>query len=288
MSLRIIGAGADDAEIAFINASAAYEARFGILPELFAMDYNLIDEIVDDDPDTEQAFTVPPMVTNLEPLRFFYNGLSQVDDIAACIYFYRTLEYFSFFTNANEMTKLRHDAAVSDTDFSRKILELVSRDEKGPVFKLIAALADGTILASAVTDGLIKSPVANVLCEALYAFRNSIVHGKFSYGYSLQSDLSSTRISMFPGGRHCSATWRGGPWTITERSGYDTHLRSRSASTICPISTTSLAYTDLTAPAVALDPLTCAATGKPNTPRNPSAPAASSTAAWPPPPPRPR
>ena len=187
MSLRIVGAGADDAEIAFINASAAYEAKFGLLPELFPLDYDLLHEIVDDDPYVEQAFIIPPMVTNLDPMRFYYNGLSQVDGIAACIYFYRTLEYFSFFTNASEMMKLRHDTAISDADFSRKILDLVSRDEKGPVFKLIAALADSTVLAGAVTDGLIKTPITNLLCEALYGFRNSIVHGKFSYGYSLKS-----------------------------------------------------------------------------------------------------
>jgi hypothetical protein len=85
------------------------------------------------------------------------------------------------------MNRLRHDATTSDADFARRVLDMVTRDEKGPIFKLITALADPAMLAAAVTDGLIKSAVPNVLCEELYSFRNSITHGKFSYGYSLHS-----------------------------------------------------------------------------------------------------
>jgi hypothetical protein len=81
--------------------------------------------------------TLCPLVTNLDPLRFYYNGMAQVDNVAACIYFYRTLEYFSFFTNATEMNRLRHDPNLSDADFSSRLLDLVSRDEKGPIFRLI-------------------------------------------------------------------------------------------------------------------------------------------------------
>ena len=58
---------------------------------------------------------------------------------------------------------------------------------RSEIFKLITSLADTAILDGAVTDGLIKNPLANVLCDAFYTFRNSIVHGKFSYGYSLLS-----------------------------------------------------------------------------------------------------
>jgi hypothetical protein len=187
MSVRIVGAGPDEAELAFLNACTAYEEKFGVLPDMFPVftvlepDY---DEPSDDEP---QLFPAPPIITSLDPLRFYFNGMAQPDDIAACIYFYRTLEYFSFFTNATEMNRLRHDATTSDADFARKVLDMVSRDEKGPIFKLIATLADQAMLAAAVTDGLIKNPVANLLCEELYGFRNSIVHGKFNYGYSLQS-----------------------------------------------------------------------------------------------------
>ena len=128
----------------------------------------------------------------------YYNGLSQVDDIAACIYFYRVLEYFSFFVNAGEMTKLRHDQTISDADYSRKIIDLVHRDEKGPIFKLIVTLVDKTMIAQSLTEGLIKTPTANVLCESVYTFRNSIVHGKFSHGFILQSGSVLDEDIMIP------------------------------------------------------------------------------------------
>jgi hypothetical protein len=185
LSLRIFGVGADEAEIAFLNAMNAYEEKFGVLPDLFPIDHVIFDD--EETEHEEQIYIAPPMVTNLDPLRFYYNGLTQIDHVAACIYFYRTLEYFSFFTNATEMNRLRHYPNLSDADFSRRLLDLVSRDEKGPIFRLITTLADAAILDGAVTDGLIKNALVNVLCEALYTFRNSIVHGKFSYGYSLLS-----------------------------------------------------------------------------------------------------
>lgn len=186
LSLRIIGIGVDEVEAAFLSACSAYEAKFGELPTLYPLqDLSFEDEF--DDVDEPEIIVIPQIVMNIEPLRFFYNGLSQVDDAAACIYFYRVLEYFSFLTNANEMKKLRHDDKLSDVEFSKRILDLVSRDEKGPIFKLITTLIDSAMLATAVSDGLIAKNEATILCEGLYGFRNSIVHGKFSYGYALQS-----------------------------------------------------------------------------------------------------
>jgi hypothetical protein len=43
-------------------------------------------------------------------------------------------------------------------------------------------------IVQAQLDGLIDNTSPNALCEAIYAFRNSIVHGKLSYGYVLQSE----------------------------------------------------------------------------------------------------
>jgi hypothetical protein len=100
------------------------------------------------------------------------------------------------------MRRLRHDGSISDADFSKKILELVTKDEKGPIFKLIASLADDRLLAAAVVDGLIESPVNHVLAAEVYGLRNSIVHGKFSYGYSLQAGSVLDKDLVMP-------RWRG-------------------------------------------------------------------------------
>lgn len=190
-SLQIFGVDADEVKSAFICACAAYRDKFGILPVLFSLDDSFLFSGVDEDEENNigehELVTMPPIITNIEPLRFLYSGLLQRDDAAACIYYYRVLEYFSFFTNAREMKKLRHDDTISDADFPKRILDFITKDEKGPIFKLIISIVDDGMLASAASEKLIGNAAGNSLCEALYAFRNSIVHGKFSYGYALQS-----------------------------------------------------------------------------------------------------
>jgi hypothetical protein len=190
VSLRIVGVGIDEVEAAFIFACNAYKQKFGATPVLFELDdsflYSNDDEESEKQP-TEDVLMISPLVINVEPLRFLYNGLLQHDDAAACIYYYKVLEYFSFFTNATEIKKLRHDGTISDADFSQRVLELISRDEKGHIFKLIASVADTGVIKKAMSEGLVANTVPNLLSENLYAFRNSVVHGKFSYGYVPQS-----------------------------------------------------------------------------------------------------
>lgn len=189
-SVRLTGVGADEVEAAFLNACASYEARFGAVPVLYPIDEDKLlefwfEEVEEPEP---EYVTAPPITTNIEPLRFYYSGVAQTDDAGACIYFYRVLEYFSYFTNASEMRRMRHDGTVSDAEFSKRVLDLITRDEKGPILRLIASLADAGILGSAMSEGLIQKEAAPLLADAVYALRNSIVHGKFSYGYALHSD----------------------------------------------------------------------------------------------------
>jgi hypothetical protein len=44
--------------------------------------YEVEYEPAEDDP---EIYPAPPIVTNRDPLRFYYNGMAQPDDIAACI-----------------------------------------------------------------------------------------------------------------------------------------------------------------------------------------------------------
>ncbi|WP_210213699.1 hypothetical protein, partial [Sinorhizobium meliloti] len=105
-----------------------------------------------------------------QPLRFYYAGLAQEDAVAACIYFYRVIEFYSFMTHEAMIRRLRHDGSLTDHEFSRKILDVVTRDEKGPVFRLIAAVADNDLLERAKTEGVVQNALANVLAESVYAF----------------------------------------------------------------------------------------------------------------------
>lgn len=197
---RIVGAGHDEAEIAFINAAVRYNESFGALPRIYAMDETLLfgEEIESGLPIV--AMQEPP-VGDIDPIRFLYHGISQVDDAAACLYFYRVLEYYSFLTNKKQMNLLRHSSTLSDDDFAKQILQLVTRDEKGPFLKLINAIADSASLKHAVSSGVIKDETSAVLGESIYAFRNSIVHGKHSYGYSLQSGSVLSENSLLPAWR---------------------------------------------------------------------------------------
>jgi hypothetical protein len=187
-SLRIVGVSIEDVEATFICACEAYRTKYRHVPVLFSLDDSfLYEDDIEMDAKAPEIVTSPPITTNIEPLRFLYSWLLQRDDAAACIYYYRVLEYFSFFTNATEMKKLRHDSNVSDADFSKRVLDLITKDERGPIFKLISLIVNDELLDNSKSEGLIDNNSPNALCEAVYAFRNSIVHGKFSYGYALQS-----------------------------------------------------------------------------------------------------
>lgn len=66
----------------------------------------------------------------------------QHDSSAACVYLYRIIEYYAFFMTAQQMSTLRHDRTVSDADFSRKMMEVAFRDEKGPLHRTISTIVD--------------------------------------------------------------------------------------------------------------------------------------------------
>lgn len=187
MSLRMVNVEMEEVEAAFVNSCIKFEARYGYVPELFEIDESKIFFDTDITKDDTNLQVGPPIFTNLEPLRFFFGGISQNDAASSCIYFYKVLEYFAFYVNVSDVRSLRHDMSVSDIEFSKKILDVVFRDEKGPLFRLISNIVDDHFLMRAHAEGLIDNKAIRNLQENLYAFRNSIVHGKFSYGYSLNS-----------------------------------------------------------------------------------------------------
>lgn len=53
--------------------------------------------------------------------------------------------------------------------------------------KLINLIADQSSLSEAVTAKVIEDPDRRKLGEAIYSFRNSIVHGKYGSNYALHS-----------------------------------------------------------------------------------------------------
>jgi hypothetical protein len=185
-SARIVGATPDQAEIAFINGCMHYFELTGQLPTPVSMNVDFLFDEAEEAPEPDLKITSPPF-GDVEPLRFYYHGLSQTDGVSASIYFFRVLEYYSFLTNQAKLAVLRQDQSLSTNEFAKRILELLTKDEKGPLLKLVVQLADEALLARAVSQGVIQHSNASQLGETLHSFRNSIVHGKFSHGYELQS-----------------------------------------------------------------------------------------------------
>lgn len=184
-TVRILGAPHGAAEVAFFNACRIHFQLTGFWPKLMTLD---LDWDETEEVGELEHLSAPPMCTDVEPLRFLNSAMNQRDDTAACVSLYRVVEYFSFRENATAMGTLRHDATLSDADFSKKVLDLVFKDEKGPIFKTVKTLADAPLLTWSASQGLVIAPVASQLAEALYSFRNAIVHGKHSSGFLLHSE----------------------------------------------------------------------------------------------------
>ncbi|WP_374314118.1 hypothetical protein [Dongia sp.] len=196
-TVRIIGCSVELAETMFINAAIHYHDRYRILPEPMEMRHLEWLDTEDLDGVEKNIITLPPANIEHEPLRFHYNGLSQVDGVAACIYHYRVLEYFAFFRQHKDIGRLRHDGAISDFAFMREMATRLFRDEKGPLVVLVKEIANGEIVELAVQQGILRDgEKAHDLAARLYEFRNSIVHGKQMDNYLTPSPVITTERTV--------------------------------------------------------------------------------------------
>ncbi|HEY9235231.1 MAG TPA: hypothetical protein VIP08_09380 [Phenylobacterium sp.] len=187
-SLRITNCSLETVERYVIAAFLEYKKEIGFLPGIQQIDFGQLEfgEELDTEAEGRGVVRAPPVVTDIEPLRFYMAGLNS-DDEAACLSFYRVLEYYAFMQQAVQVTTLRRDPTVSDADFTRRTLEIASREEKGPIFKLLGEITTPDILQAAVNGGVVKEARQTLINEALYAYRNSIVHGKFGSAFTLRS-----------------------------------------------------------------------------------------------------
>lgn len=187
--LRIANCPPDAVERTVIAAILSYRDEIGSLPEVLQIDLEklIYEEELDTGEGGRGVVPVGPTITDLEPLRFYLAGLQSEDDEAACLSFYRVLEYYAFMQQAEQITALRRDRAVSDAEFTRKTVDLASREEKGPLFRLLQQITTADMLATARSEGAISETRQDQLNEGVYAYRNSIVHGKFGSAFTLRS-----------------------------------------------------------------------------------------------------
>lgn len=188
-SIRIYGLGKDDAELGFANAAMLYHNLHEVIPRLLSLDLDFLWEEggEGDEQLAVEMQVATPIIEDIIPLRFLYSGLSMADDEAACIWLYKAIEYYSTQTNFKAFQAVRHDGSVSDADYIKKVTELVTKDEKGLIYRLVKEVASDEVVELAHSLDLIQSLSKHDLADRLYAHRNSIVHGKHSYGFDLKS-----------------------------------------------------------------------------------------------------
>lgn len=183
-SCRIVGVQADDVELVLLNGFAKYEELHGILPSpsnILEFDWMAWQDKAEAEPEAHsEGDTVFPsaVLGDIEPLRCMFYATNATEPAAACIQFYRVLEFYAFLSLTRNMGVLRRDSDVSDREFLFKSAQLLTKEEKGPIIKLVADLATKDLLDFAVAEGLVKGPDRAALGNALYDFRNSIVHAK--------------------------------------------------------------------------------------------------------------
>lgn len=175
-TVRIVGASSEHAEAYLLNALRLYSDRYGIEPSTMRI---APVEWWDDEKEREAPTGLASVPIDLEPLRFDYHARRESDDSAACVQFYRILEFYAFFDLESSVAKLRNDPKLSDREFLVRVAGVIARDERTPVIRLVAKLARTPLLRRAAKAGLIAQPQAELLGSAIYDLRNSVVHAKY-------------------------------------------------------------------------------------------------------------
>ena len=180
-SVRIWGRPVDFIESQLLHAvillKKQYNLRFHLFPLL---DEEYPEGSLTADRDRVTQIQAPGAVLDIEPLRLFYSGMRQTDHSYAFLQYFRVLEFYSVYRLHGEVDKHRRDPQLGSRDFIKTIAGILRPDDKSAIGQLVALLADSAILDEASKRGLVASPARPAtLANALYEFRNSVVHAKY-------------------------------------------------------------------------------------------------------------
>ena len=182
-TLRIWGATPDTAEAHVLTACRHLRDDADTECSLWSLDCGY-----PEDPEPIEApisLRRPSVISDIEPLRLYYSGLVEPEDILAVLHFYRSLEYYSIISKVGDVTALRTRTDLSPKAFLVEITKSLGGDERADLCRLLGRLADAAIHADAHGHGLVTEATASALGNALYDFRNSIVHAKYDHRASL-------------------------------------------------------------------------------------------------------
>lgn len=150
----------------------------------------------------EQEVHAPEFcIADLDALRLFYSAVQAEDPAYSFLQYYRVIEYYSVLQHADELAEFRWDRTVSATEFVSKAMTLVSREDRKHICRLVARVASASVLRAALERKMIKSEDGGALGNALYDFRNSLVHAKYDLRAAMQIP------TLFPKGS-AIAQWR--------------------------------------------------------------------------------
>jgi hypothetical protein len=200
LSLRLGGVTKESAEVVGLSAMLLIGKEHQIeLRPMRVGDFEWANETSDPPGDEEKdeaacesehlpaALAVSSGFSEVEPLRMLLRGRDEPTPEVAFLQLYRVLEYFSILCNEEKVGTMRSDGAMATRAFLLAIQQLVARDERASLGRLLAEIANGKVLAAAKDAGLVDRKTPAALTEALYDFRNSVVHAKEDRGLRLFS-----------------------------------------------------------------------------------------------------
>ena len=125
---------------------------------------------------------------DIEAVSLYRYALTAEDNLSACIYYYRIIEFYAFLRKHHEIDKIRQDQSLNSKDFSKKIHNLVKANESENICGLLEEIVTIPILDFAFNNQLTPSNTKKAFANALYGFRNRIVHAKYEHTSSLIVD----------------------------------------------------------------------------------------------------
>ncbi|MBU5676920.1 hypothetical protein KQI88_10875 [Alkaliphilus sp. MSJ-5] len=133
---------------------------------------------------------------NFEDVRFcevfyFYNeAMRIIDTEISTLYFYKIIEYFFLVIRKDEFKNIIEDYIVDkNIDLViNKLVKIYKEQELSQLTLLLKSLEEeiGGLITKAVSLNIITSHDISKFAEALYGFRNSVVHGKSGEKFELK------------------------------------------------------------------------------------------------------
>ncbi|MGE0325054.1 MAG: hypothetical protein AB7S68_22210 [Polyangiaceae bacterium] len=189
-TIRLFGVWTPDIERRLLQALLTFRTR--LQAELRICHLSEPDIYSDPEPvaGSHELFAPEFCVADTEVLHLFY-AAELADDVEfAFLQFYRVLEFYSALSAIDRLASVRWDRSLSSAEFLRQATSAVNRDERSALSELIAKTTSPASLQKAQALGLVKATSAEAFANALYDFRNSVVHAK----YDMRAKMHVARV----------------------------------------------------------------------------------------------